>query len=38
MVDKNPKTPNLSLMADDVITWDGLGGLGSPVYIYGLLW
>ena len=32
---KNPKTPNLSPMADDAITRSGIGGLGSPVYIYG---
>ena len=23
-------------MADDAITWDGIGGLGSPVYIWGI--
>ena len=36
VVGKNPKTPNLSPMADDAITQGGIGGLGSPVYIYGL--
>ena len=35
VVGKNPKTPNLSPMADDAITWGGIGGLGYPVYIYG---
>ena len=34
VVGKNPKTPNLSPMADDAITWGGIGGLGSLVYIY----
>ena len=34
MVGKIPKTPNLSPMVDDAITWDGIGGLGSPLYIY----
>ena len=33
---QNPKTPHLSPMADDAITRGGIGGLGSPVYIYGL--
>ena len=33
VVGKNPKTPNLSLMADDAITQDGIQGLGSPLYI-----
>ena len=33
---KNPKTPNLSPMADDPITQGRIGGLGSPVYIYVL--
>ena len=28
------KTPNLSTMADDAITRGGIGGLGSPAYIY----
>ena len=32
MVSKNPKTPNLSPMANDAITRGGLG-LGSPMYI-----
>ena len=34
VVGKNPKTPNLSPMADDTITQGGIGGLGSHVYIY----
>ena len=34
VVGKNPKTPNLSPMADDAITRDGIGGLGPSVYIY----
>ena len=33
VVSKNPKTPKLSSMADDAITWGGIGGLGSLVYI-----
>ena len=32
---KNRKTPNLSSMADDVITRGGIRGLGSPLYICG---
>ena len=35
VVGKNLKTPNLSSMADDAITWGDIGGLGSPVYICG---
>ena len=35
VVDKNPKTPKLSSMADDAFTWGGIGGLGSLVYICG---
>ena len=35
VVSKNPKTPNLSPMADNAITQDGIGGLGSPLCIYG---
>ena len=35
LADKNPKTLNLSPMANDAITRGGIGGLGSPVYIYG---
>ena len=35
MVGKNPKTLNLNPMADDAFTQGGIGGLGSPVYIYG---
>ena len=35
VVSKNLKTPKLSPMADDAITWGGIGGLGSPVYICG---
>ena len=35
VVGKNPKTPNLIPMADDATTRGGIGGLGSPVYIYG---
>ena len=35
VVDQNPKTPNLSPMADDAITCDDIRGLGSLVYIYG---
>ena len=34
-IGKNPKTPNLSPMADDAITRGNIG-LGSPAYIYGL--
>ena len=34
---KNSKTPKLSLMADDVITQGGTGGLGSLVYIGWLI-
>ena len=34
---KNLKTPNLSPMAEDAITRGGIGGLGSPMYIYGRL-
>ena len=30
---QNPNTPNLSPMADDAITWGGILGLGSPLYI-----
>ena len=33
-VGKNPKTPKLSLMADDPVTLGGIGGLGSLVYMY----
>ena len=33
VVGKNPKTPNLSPMTDDVITRGGIRGLGSPLYI-----
>ena len=34
---KTIRPPKLSPMADDAInTRDGVGGLGSPVYIYGL--
>ena len=36
VVGKNPKTPNLSSMADDAITRGGIGGPGSLVYIYGV--
>ena len=36
VVGKNPKTPNLSPMTNNNITRGGIGGLGSPVYIYGL--
>ena len=32
---QKPEDPNLSPMADDAITQGGIGGLGSPVYIYG---
>ena len=35
VVDKIPKNPNLSPMADDAITWGSIQGLGSPVYICG---
>ena len=35
LVGKNPETPNLSPMADDAITWGGMRGLGSPLYICG---
>ena len=35
VVGKNPQTPNLTPMADDAITRGSIGGLGSPVYIYG---
>ena len=34
VIGKNPKTPNLSPMANNAITRGGRG-LGSPVYIYG---
>ena len=34
MVSKNPKTPNLSPMADDAITRGGIEVLESLVYIY----
>ena len=34
VVGKNPKTPNLRPMADDAITRDGVGCLGSHMYIY----
>ena len=30
---QNPKTPNLSPMADDAITQGGTWGQGSPLYI-----
>ena len=33
VVGKNPKTPNLSPMADDTITRGGIRGGGSPLYI-----
>ena len=33
MVGENPKTSKLSSMADDAIHGDGMGGLGSLVYI-----
>ena len=36
VVGKNPKTPNLSPMADDPITRGSIGGLGSPMCIYGV--
>ena len=36
LVGKNPKTPNLSSMADDAITRGGIGVLGSRFYICGL--
>ena len=35
VVGKNPKTPNLSPMADNAITRGGIQCLGSPLYIYG---
>ena len=35
---QKPKTPNLSPMADDAITWGGIRGLGSPLYICKWLW
>ena len=35
VISKNPKTPNLSPMADDAITRGGIQGLGSPAYICG---
>ena len=34
VVGKNLKTPKLSPMADDAITWGGIGSLVSLVYIY----
>ena len=34
-VGKNWKTPNLIPLADDAVTWGGIRGLGSPVYICG---
>ena len=33
VLSKTLKTPNLSPMADDAITWGGMRGLGSP-FIY----
>ena len=33
VVGNNPKTPNLSPMADNPIARGDIGGLGSPVYI-----
>ena len=35
VVGKNPKTPNLSPMADDAIIQGGIGSLVSPLYICG---
>ena len=37
VVGKNMKTSNLSPMADDTITRGGIRGLGSPLYICGVL-
>ena len=36
VVGKNPKTPNLSPMADNTLTRGRIGGLRSPVYMYAL--
>ena len=33
VVGKTPKTPKLISMADDAITWGGIRGLGSLMYI-----
>ena len=35
VVGKNPNTPTWRTMADDTITWDSIGVLGSPFYICG---
>ena len=35
VVDQNPKTPNLSPVADNAITQGSIQGLGSPSYICG---
>ena len=35
VVGKNPNTPNLSPMADEAITQEGIRGLSSPLYICG---
>ena len=34
---KHPQPPNLSPIADVVITWGGIQGLGYPFYICGLV-
>ena len=36
-VGKTPNTPSWSSMADDAITRGGIGFLGSPFYICGLV-
>ena len=33
---QKPKTPKFSLIADDAISWGGIGGLRSLVYICGI--
>ena len=36
MVSKKPEDPQLEPMASDTITWSGIQGLGSPLYICGV--
>ena len=38
VVGKNPGIPNLSQMAYDAITQDGVAGQGPLVYIHGFNW
>ena len=35
VVGKNPNTQNLSPMADNIFARSGIGGMGSPLFIYG---